>query len=1354
MRNVSTNIYFRSVVLSLILLMLFAISVEAKEDGGISQHDMFEFEAFIKHDDIIYGTAPFDKDDSPGNDSGPKNGIVRSFDTFAYPLKVTINPKKADSLKNIKLRISGTLENGIVDNRVNANFAIGGKEDISENEVSFIQDYTIESTGNSIMIPITVEVQGAKPDVKLTPKISVEVVSVDGKVIKGVKRDFNNLPGARVSAKVNIKPYMGGGLAGRGIQVLPYSNITKDEGDLENTHATAISWGVDRLPGKTDMRGATFPDPRGDINFEIVLSSYTDWDKDGRQHHDYKKIDTPFHIFDHQPINSDQNKIGRENMVAEGKSYKYSYALNYSAPRSDLPDLTQSSIDKYGHHRVWDSGDWFLSKPKVEKDKVIYSGSNTDFIIGSTFPRYRADGYVGSSLYGVNDKVFSTHSFILLAPNEYRIGGPNNKSGKANNAYYRTEVRLLDYTDEKGNKTIFNKTAASSFYERNNPSGSFSLNTTLFSYPGGKELGTPNVGDSSVCKGDVSTLIGGDVQIVGYLYPKMVSYGGHQKIYRWNTDAFELTKDYAEIAHRNLLNSTYYTPSLTAVKGNKKTQIIHFGVAKFSDNSFKNFTSKHMEDYDWYETYDEAVKKGPIGAMRLDIKAPTGGRTQTSGRVPLKVKHEDIGIGAKNKHGTDNIMVINYYAYLDEARTKKVVVGGTAYNRPAIWDENGTIIEKQSPAGGSINFETLAVTPAETSLKIDSDKTSYYNSETIKWTTKNSIVLPASGVPDDLDAGVIVRHTLPKGLNYKTGTGMIGKEKREPEIFIEGDKTELVWRLMVSNSTHKIEDIYFETTINPFALSSGVQSSVELKAVIESELDRRRENLRTGTKSVTVLKVGMVGIYETINKNHGDKNSDYIVTLSPYTTVEDENRVVGLTHLPQNGKIGSDFSGDVRLKEIKTSVEREHDDEVKIYLNKNRIEDDKPNKIDVNKNGWYEYTGKSNELVNAKSMLFVVEGLMTNKDNIGIDIKVQTENNNFGDIYLNESIINSATDYKLSPLSNRVRYTIRPDLELALERFQIFTNKYDEGLPTSIRVRQTVLDEARIKDKDITLSIYEGDKKVASKTYKQKELKNENEILIPKEFLKKADKKNYEARIEGFDENRIWIKDGEGSIDTDGYTSKEVTITEGNTTFKDVVMTERELGRDIVKYYETIKIPKPKRPKVISGYGFDIDTNIEYTNEVMGAVQNKIPVRFSTDADYNVDYRLMDNTLDYDKDEGMVSIRAYMEEDTSTNKIVSKYKFPKIYIEQGTGYTYTENQKDSIVNDYCDAGNKLYVPIWIDSTGYYSYKITSEKPIGSHRVHFDLEDKVNVYAYMFNHLDSDSFKEDSILIHPKALKRK
>jgi hypothetical protein len=1365
-------------VTSLIFVMLFSSVIPTKaaedaEDGAIKQHELFEFEAFIKHDDIADGTGPFDGDDQPGNDSSGHNKIVRSWDTVTYPLKITVNPKRADKLEKIKLKISGTLENGITDDRVNANFAIGGSEDMDSGKVSFVQDYTIERTGNSIMVPVTIEVKGAKPGVVLTPDLKVEVESVEGENISGVVTEFHDLPGVTVSAKVNIKPYISHGLSGTGYPHYPYSRLLAGGDEMTGVQAFSVAWGVEKLTGKSDIRGATFPDADGKIGYTIELSGEVYWDnkpaKSGTEYFDFDGRDTPIYFFDHRPIQDVNQTIGSKNTLSDGLPYYFPFADYYAAPRSYMDPLTDAKLKAESFRSVWDSGDWEITKPIQDKRTVTYKGSNTGFRIGSTFPNHY--GYTGNLdryiIYGENDKVFSSHSFLVDVQNEYRIGGRNNPLDYTNNVYYRVKLTLEDYTDPDGNVTTYNKQLNHTFYLRNG-TGGMSAYGTYQLYPSKGYVSPKQPYNWNTPVGDGSILTGQDVYFTPRLNPSDTLYGGYKGAYRWNTDAFELTEDYARQAEANILARGYRNLSFDWVQNDTEHQKIYYGVAKFSDNSFENFTSKSIEDYDWYATFKEAVLHGPVGAMLSDVRAPVGGMKGAAVYLPLKVKHDNIGFGSVTKNGTPVIAVVNAHAFLDKGRQKLIdVTKNRSYNNYSEWDSNGNLLKLQRPLGGSVNFDTLAVVPAKTATTIKADKSTYYNSETIHWTAKSSVVLPESGVPNGVDAGVKVTHTLPKGLDYKTGSGAVDGEVAEPSIIKNEDgTTSLVWDLLISNQTRKIPIVTFDTTINPFALSAdGVQSSITVKGVIESALDGGPSAARTDTASVTVLKVGMVGIYETIDKIKGEKNSDYTVTLSPYTTIEDEKGVTGLTHLPLSGDdLGSKYAGTAEIKAIELDVERVNEEPVRIYLNRTPVYDLKPQNVDVSQGGWYEYTGNQSEFDGAVSLLFHVEGKMTNKDNINIDVTIQTANNGFGDTYLNETVINSDTDYKLSPVSNRVRYTIRADLELALERFQIFTNKHDEGLPTSIRVAQTVAEPDVVKDKTITLAIYEtesGDK-VAAKTYKQQDLKRENEIRIPPGVLEKATHKNYEVRIEGYDTNKIWVRDGEGSIDTDGYTAKEGVLTiddadeSGDVRFKGVVMTERELGKDMETYHESWIVKRIPEPTVKSGYGFSFKPTLEYTNDMMSAVRGKISLTHSPEVALDVDHRLIDSSLEYYDEtaaysgDDKVTLGMLREEVPNGVVFTSFYDLPELYLEQGTGLTYTKNQKESgaISGDPLPAGRKLYVPIWIDEVGGYEAKVRSKTSFGSHFMNFDIARNVHVEAYMFNHTDSDTPEDDELLIHP------
>ena len=1372
---------------SIVLTMLFLypscgiaegldpVAPTGDEDGGIKQHEQFEFEAFINHDDIKDGTEPFDANNDEGNDSAVNNKIVRTFDTITYPLKVTVNPKKVDKLENIKLSITGTLENGITDGRVNGKFAVGGSEDMSTGVVRFTQDYTIKQTGNSIMIPVTVEVQGARHGTILTPKLAVEVVSVDGQPITGIKTTFKTLPPVAVSAKVNVRPLVGSGLAGQGIPYFATSGISGDKTDKTNTHAFSLTFSGEKLPGRSDMRGSTFPDPKGELKYRIEMSGWVTYDalpvRNDTVQYNFEDKDQPFLIYDHQPINEVTNKVGAKYMLMDGVPYGYRYRTNYVAPQSQLPNLKPATIEKYGHHMVWGSGEWDVSAPNIQKNKVVYEGTNKGFILGSTFPTFRADGYTGSAIYGQTERAFSSHAFVVRMPNEYRIKGPLNKEGLANNAYYRAQVFLESYTSPDGVVTPFNKSSSISFDERNNPNGSYSVQTTFFAYPNGKQLGTPNIGWSEVSKGDASTLIGENVYLNTALGSSVNSDGGFQALTRWNTDSFELTEAFAKLAKESIMAYGYYTPSIMKVSNDPKTQTVRFGVQKFpkKDNVFEVFTKKGIDDYTWYDTYAEAVKHGAVGALQNDVTAPTGPKWTTAGRLPLRVKHENIGIGSFTRDGSANVALTNYYPYADEERTTRIdVTKNQSYNNPSLWDDNGIMTKKQSPSGSTVSFETLGVQPAMVTSELSSDKDSYYNSESIDWTVKNSIVLPTSGLPDKFDTSIKIKEVLPKGLTYTPGSGKVGDVKREPIVTKKSDgTTELEWEVLFALADNgKVDPVTYTTSINPFALSqNGVSTSLEVNSIATSDLDQRPIKLRTSSKSVTILKVGMVGIFETIDKADGGKNSSFTLSLKPYTTIEDEKDVTGLTVLPQDGDdYGSTFNGTALLDKIKLSVTRKYVQPVKLYVNEAVVRTTRPHEVDVSANGWKEYE-EGDDTSRVKTVLFKVEGLMTNTDDITIDLTIKTQDNSFGNVYLNETVINSGTNYRLSPVSNRVRYAIRADLELGLGRIRIYTDTASNGLPVSVRVNQVVLKEEAVKDKDITLALYDKvtNKRLTSKTFKQSTLQKENLMRLPNTVLFSGTprKRSIEARIEAFDDSVIWVRDGDEKIDTDAYVAEQKTLIspaddlDAALSYKGVAVSEREFGKAIQLYYETVKLSPRKPIHVKAGYSFPYDVSLTYTNELLNDVASKVDLKTTAPGKILVENPLIDDTYEH---KNKTETHSEMNLDSLTDAtffdgVKTDYKLQPSMIDKETGNSYTQNQVTNATTSPMNVvagGNRLYVPTWIDEAKTYGLVFAPQGRVGSNQIAFVVASEVDVFAYMFSHIDSQTKDDDELLIQPKT----
>ncbi|PDZ62170.1 fusion protein (includes pXO2-28-29-30) [Bacillus thuringiensis] len=1321
---------------------------------GKKGSNLFDFEAFIKPSDIVDGTAPFDSNDEAGNDSNPNNGIVRTFDTVTYPLKVTINPKKHDQLKNIKLKITGTLENGITNKRVNAKFAVGGKEDLEKEIVSFDMEYMLKETGNSLMIPVTVEVQGAEQGLKLKPNIKIQVISVDGEDItnENVSQSFNDINPVTASGKVNVKAKFSTHYSGMPRLAYSVFNPKVDKDDRSFIFPVVLSLFVDNLPNRSDIRGATFP--VGKVNYHFDFSGRVDWDSQsmGVEKLDFEGKDTPFKIFNYQAIDDVSQKVPQPNTESFElglESYKDVRTNQSASAKSYIPKekWNAADIEKYTINSVWDSGITQISKPKVSKEVINYEGNVSDFTIGSTFPTMisHADNVVA---FNKNQKAFATTRFLIHTPNEYYPLGKNNKINKANNVYYDLKCIIDSYEDSQGNVVPYNTTATVTINERNNPKGSYSIQTT-FHTPEGKELGTPNIGYSAVSKGDPTVIVGQKVKVVSHLNVRAVTEGGTTMVYKWNTDSFYLTKQYAESAKGNMLNEGYPTSTGERIKNSDK-QVISFGIAKKNDNSFDALTQNKEADYEWYNTYDEAIKYGEVGAIKNDINAVMGDGEVVASFIPFDVKTKKVG--SVNEKGTPNITVTDSVIYptADRKVGYRIREDGK-YNNFTEYDENGNLTKLQSPVGGTINFETLGIINGETSSDIKTNKNTYYSSDNVDVTVDNLAKLPAEVDFNSLDEKIEMRVKIPKGLDYVVGSAKYGDQYIEPKIEQQGDgSNHLVWYDTLTRNNKALKKINFEARINPVLLPQGNQVGLEIQNVMSSSMDTRLEKFRTSSKNISVVKIGMVGVSETIKKVTGKKNSDYEVGVQPYTTIKDESHVKALTYVPRNkDENGSAFSGITFLKQL--TLDNPNNKNVEIWLNNSFVESNNPNKINLQSNGWYRYTGEQ-DLSKVVSILLYINDSLSNSDIVKMNLVYGTYQNEFGDQYVSKTVVNTSVDYKLSPVSNQVKYTIVADVNLSLRKIRIDTAPAESGLPVTIRLDKDIVYEDSNKEK-LNVNLYDktDNKVVGSKIYTIEELPEEVKFKVDPKFLKKNNKRNYEVRLEKVNKESILIVDQKGKVDTDGYTSSEETVKANakestELKYKGVIMTEREVGKEMEVFHETLTIPLKQLPKQKTGYGFELKTEASYNNE--------LAIAYDIKANALVDKRLVDSYLNYEKKGEQVVVPLEETKKTGSldkNKIDFLFELPHMNVEQKTGNLFTDQQvkeHDSrIKNAIKDGKRKLYVPIWADLEEYDVF-VDSGVPIGANKINFEVTQPLQLYAYMYGTIGSKTLKDDELLIEP------
>ncbi|AWC30992.1 fusion protein (includes pXO2-28-29-30) (plasmid) [Bacillus cytotoxicus] len=1322
--------------------------------NGKKGSNLFDFEAFIKPSDIVDGTAPFDSNDEAGNDSSPNNGIVRTFDTVTYPLKVTINPKKKETLKNIKMKITGTLENGITNKRVNAKFAVGGKEDLEKGIVSFEMEYTLKETGNSLMIPVTVEVQGAEHGLKLKPNIKIQIISVDGKDIvnENVSQSFDDIRPVTTSGKVNVKARLTNGYLGVGINKLRYAAYNKnlEKGDNSEIFPVVLDLFITNLPNRNDLRGATFPS--GKINYHLDFSGKVVWDQSSIEDRilNFEGEDTPIKIFNYQAVDSVKTKIPQKNTESFElglANYIDNYTIYSPSPISYIPKekWNASDIGNYTINSVWDSGINNLEKPEISKNKVSYKGSISDYLIGSTFPTGMSHTRDYPS-FRKNEKGFSSTRFLIHTPNEYAPLNKNNMVNKHNNVYYEVKVTVDSYEDSSGNIIPYNNTGKTTLIDRNNPAGSYSLQTTFHSQDG-KELGTPYAGYSVVSKGDPTVILGQDVRMVAHLNVRRITDGGATVIYKWNSDSFYLTKEGSKAAIQEIFKRGYMNPLGERIR-NSENQKVFFGIAKKKDNSFESLTQNQVEDYDWYNTYDEARKHGEVAAIQQDVNVAIGNGEIGATNIRLAVKTKKIG--SVNEQGTPNIIVTAADVYpTADRKTRYRVRSDGKYINYTEYDEFGKLTKIQSPVGSTVNFETLGIINSEVSSEIKTNKTTYYSSDNVKITVDNLIKLPDTTDFSSLYEKVEMRVKLPKGLDYVPGTGTYGDKGIEPKLEVHDDGTSyLIWYDILTKGNPNLKKVNFEAKINPVLLPPGNQTGLTIENTIISPSDTRSEKFRTSSKNISIVKIGMVGVSETIKNTIGKRNSDYEIGIQPYTTIQDESQIKALTHVPRNkDENGSLFSGITFLKQV--TLENPNNKKVEIWLNNNYIESNNPNKIDLNSKGWYKYSGNQ-DLSKVTSILLYVNDSLSSSDVVKMNLVFGTQGNEFGDRYVSSTVVNTAVDYKLSPISNKVRYTIMADATIGLKKIRIYTAPFDSenGLPVTVNVDK----EITYSDSDkelVSIQLYDKEDKILvdSKSFTIKELPDEISFKVDSKYLKKNTKKNYEAKIEKF--NKYSMKVLEGSIDTDGYTSSEevVKVSSQNSDkleYKGVVMTQRESGMEMEKYYETLTIPLKPLPKQKTGYGYDLTTKASYTNELGTTTDIK--------AQSVIDKALIDTYLNYEQKDGKTVVPLENTKKTIDQKTTDFiFELPHVNVEEKTGALFTDKQvesKDSHIKfKLKDGKRKLYIPIWAN-LGNYDIQVNSIEPIGVNKVQFRIAHNMNVYAYMYGTIGSKTIKEDELLLEP------
>lgn len=965
------------------------------------------------------GTENFDPDDNPGHDSSNHNKIVRTFDTVNYPVSFSlINTSVNTALKNIKYRIDATFDNAIdtVNGQKRKYVEFGqGTYTGNENDLSQKAVYSSEGTvsqAGQISQSVTLKVDGATNGYKVKPVIKVTILSAEdstGKVIP-INKTSDDL--VKDTVIVSAKPNITADINIDNVQssIVDYNDFAKINGNsdkdvtvLGTTIALVPLQDAGILRQANDYRGSTYP--VGKVTAEIDIDTeYIDLKDSSKNVNLTPELQEPSQIISYGLASYRDRTSSSFTLTKEYSNIvPLPLTINDGGSITRIPFSFSSmpTSNPMNFRELNESGKFLMNN----------EGANRVSFSFSQIPTWNVKEKVGgvNNTNNINNdrRNFSSGFALVTIPYKYLL----DKEGSIVNTYkissiiYENDGNTIKKTIDASTKFTRSKSDPGSahvfdvFQDKNdNPLGS------------GSQAWAPS-GDSKAIAGEQI-----NSQYVASVEGRTIKYV--EGITEWNAEALTLQEG---------------TPSIWAQNGGKIISTL-YGVLKNKGNtpSLKNQYDVMHEQYNWYQTKEEALKYGQISA--LYAKSEKVGLGMPNIVMIPKFKVSINQIGGKDKNGQP-IFLMGSCKGLNSAG--KTVVVSPDYGKPefipTIFNSDGSVKKIQSPIGHY--GDSLFIDVFRVRISKNSDKSSYTSTDVNKWTLKPSI----TSYSEENPIVVTLKDTLPKGLQYISGSSKSeNMNVGEPQIVknIDGT-TNLIWEIIVDKE-NTLKDITYSTQVDysQIVYDDNHNTNLKNKVMISGAFkdspeiqDSSPESQRTTEAQINITQVTQVVVAKTTSDNlvevgnedpANDDNFDeeglktrlddiHYNIYAQNDTTNDVMNVRLLDVLPFDGdKRGTTYSGKLRL--ISASLKNKVSNAKVYYSTENLSAQIDPNKIDLS-DGWKLYEeGKT--VNNITAVLIVVEKLQAH-ENVSLDFIVSPENQKSGEVFINDSILNSSLNLRV-----------------------------------------------------------------------------------------------------------------------------------------------------------------------------------------------------------------------------------------------------------------------------------------------------------------------------------------------------
>ena len=1000
--------------------------VEVYEDGSAVLTDDA---AIISSASVVgrtTGTAPFDSNDEPGNDSSADNDVVRSFDKITWNIEANMainntghgseEASKYNSFRGGIIYVEASLPEeyaGLMKWSLEDMAWAEGTGAVSENGLIFTAQYQMSE--NNITVPgkqsisMVLSVLGAGNQTQINPNFKLWM--------QGNESNKGNEGYEAIEIQDNFGAIMVSAKGGYNIKIANNSFCT-------------IKTNVDFGDGKGEITGRMY-------GYGVILQLYGDNKEKGLKGIEAPKGDIHFDVnMKLEMVETIDGKQVTTDITEQAMPQLWNYKINIGDANENpsygnIPDRNMY----FGGNTAWSTGYAPYGMAQTNRTNSIYDSGNIKMeqegnTIKTTINDYAFDGIfpIYNHWYNpTNPSIVYNDNVGCFSAGYFQVFVPDNEITSNNDKTYNLTIEdsNMQIVTSSGEMVTEQKVTTDDSYKQQHyyiKPASYSRSILLYDddrvwmmnhdsdagyYARGRkskgQMFQARIGFDNSSTNDMGTEIKSVNELIKF------DGDGLEPILQTNGSPFIIGQ--GNITEYNI----YY---LTKKDG-----------TNWRNQEERN--NANIEDFNIYHTLEE-IPQGYI-CTGIYIEANIGTSIAKTSAIFIRMKIKDtaeIGKTYGIVHDTD------YYTETLDLKTQTITNPEAIYPKKAYsqhnatyknieYDENGEVITGTHNGGGN----SLLVAGADSSIstKVIDEETG--EEKEIFDLAKNEDIVTFKVEPklEELDennparvtgATITIKDTLSKGLTYVPGSSNYGEPIETTEN--EDGTTTVVFEKYNCNVGETIEPLTFKAQIDPASIN---ETTLTHTAVIEPDREKiglTEISYRTATNEIKVVNLTSHRIYQETDTQiiENDGEIKYKVTYENKTATSTPDFQL-LDILPYNGDgRGTAYNGTYILENVKvtqTGTDGEiPTDNLSLYTTTDidaRSITPKDESIGVTtEEGGIWQEKEIGQTINEPVTVLALKGEIEPSTKIEMEITIKTNNNRAGDMYANTVTAQTSKD--------------------------------------------------------------------------------------------------------------------------------------------------------------------------------------------------------------------------------------------------------------------------------------------------------------------------------------------------------